>query len=337
MNQKNLLASPDRVGSNVQIMARTEKKKTLTIAGGSGVIGRHLISAAKKKGWKVNLLTRTARETVKDNVTYFTWNPSVAAENDRFEVENIRLAVDGSDYLINLAGRSIVESRWSDVVKKEIIGSRLNAVRALGQTLKVCQKPPQVWLQGSATGFYGESGDDPVNESATVGSLFLSDVCRRIEQEFASWTSVVPKTSGIVGRIGLVLAKDAPAWKKILSPVKIGAGGRIGSGKQWYPWIDADDLAEAMLFLCEKKKKGVYNLSAPEPVRQRDLVKAIASHLHKPSFLPAPVPVLNMMLGRQVVNELLLTSCRSLPQRLLGDKFQFTFSTIDKELVKLLS
>ena len=155
-----------------------------------------------------------------------------------------------------------------------------------------------------------------------------------------AWESAARDANGarlVISRTGLVLAKDAPAWQKMLLPIKLFVGGRFGDGEQWYPWIDADDLANAMLFLIENNEsRGAYNLTAPEPVRQIDLVERAARRLGRPAIFPTPAPLLRLAIG-EVADALLLPSAKAVPIKLQEDGFTFQHAHIESELDKLLS
>ena len=193
---------------------------------------------------------------------------------------------------------------------------------------------PPVWLQGSATGYYGDAGERELTEAApSAEDFFLAEVCQ-------AWESAAKDANGarlMISRIGLVLAKDAPAWQKMLLPIKLFVGGRFGDGEQWYPWVDADDFASAMLFLIEHEASGgVYNLTAPEPVRQIDLVERTARRLGRPAIFPTPAPLLRLAVG-EVADALLLPSAKAVPAKLQEEGFIFAHPQIESELDKLLA
>ncbi|MDH4262464.1 MAG: TIGR01777 family oxidoreductase [Spirochaetia bacterium] len=311
-----------------------KKKLTLTIAGGSGVVGRHLIRHAQKQGWKIRVLTRKDIENSND-VIYYKWN---TVENDKFDNndDEIVKALEGSDFLINLAGTSIATGRLDKKMQNTVLMSRLNATNSLIEAYKKCKNPPKVWGQASAIGFYGDTKEEIIHENKNSGNLFLSEVCVQWENSARRILEINPSVKLIIARFGLVLAKDAPAWQEMIKPVRMGFGGAIGSGNQWFSWIDAYDLAEAFFYLFRQKDSGgVYNFTSPEPIRQKELSKITAKFYNKPNFMKIPKFLIRMIMGK-TADELLLASCKALPQKLVHDGFKFTFKDIDHEIKHLL-
>jgi uncharacterized protein (TIGR01777 family) len=237
----------------------------------------------------------------------------------------------GADVLVNLAGASLSEGRVGAAHRERVLQSRVQVTHALAAAHGRCPNPPGIWLQGSAVGYYGDCGDKIVDENTGPGDMFLSEVCQ-------SWESAVGDVSArvVVLRIGLVLAADAPAWQKMLSPIKWGVGGALGSGRQWYAWITADDLARACLFLVDRADaQGPYNLAAPEPIQQLAMTRQCAKALGRPAFMPVPAFALKAVLG-EVAGELVLPSCRAIPSRLESLGFEWTHSTFEQALETLI-
>jgi uncharacterized protein (TIGR01777 family) len=304
----------------------------MVIAGASGVVGRHLVAEALRRGWTVRALTRNASgpSRLPSEVERIEWMPSRSATGDESTTGPVSAALEGADLLVNLAGASIADGRLNAKLKQRLLQSRLDATHTLNRAHGACQTPPSCWMQASATGFYGDTADDDVTIDTPPGELFLSGLCKAWEEAVTAAARVV------ILRIGLVLATDAPLWPKLVKPVRFGVGGRLGSGKQWWAWIDATDLARAVLFLYENEScRGPYNLTAPEPVRQIELTRAIAARLRRPSFLPAPKFALRMVLGAGA-DELVLPSCKALPTRLLAAGFRFEQPSLDAEIENLL-
>ena len=207
----------------------------------------------------------------------------------------------------------------------------MQATQALLQVHAACAKPPPVWLQASAVGYYGDCGEQEVTEEAAQGSLFLSEVCRAWEEAASSVQARL-----VILRTGLVLAPDAPAWQKMLMPIKCGVGGALGSGQQWFAWITAEDLARACLFLVDHPDgRGVFNLATPQPIRQVEMTRQCAKALSRPAFLPVPAFALKAALGG-VATELLLPSCRALPAHLEHLGFEWNHPTFEQALPTLL-
>lgn len=307
---------------------------TLVIAGATGVVGRHLAARAQAEGRAVRVLSRGGRSLPGAEVR--RWDPAAGARGDEVAVNELAAALDGAAAVVNLAGASIAEGRLGRAHRERVLGSRVEATRALVRARARCGAPPPVWLQASATGLYGDTGETDVTEASPAGRMFLSEVCLRWEEAAREVLAQPTPPRLVVLRLGIVFAKDAPAWEKMLLPIKLGAGGPLGSGRQWWAWIDADDLARAALFLLAREDaSGAFNLTSPEPVRQRDLVAQAALLLHRPALLPAPAFALRLALGA-VADELLLPSCRALPARLGELGFAFERGRVGQELVHLL-
>lgn len=309
----------------------TSTRPILVISGASGLIGSHL-SAAVEGRYELRLLTRSADKPARAGSSWVAWDPEAASQGDEAALNALAETLSGTHAIVNLAGASVAEGRLDEVHQKRILESRVQSARALLLAQRRAPNPAKVWFQASATGFYGDRGDAELTERAPAGSGPLSGISRRWE--------AAPEDAGgarlLVGRIGIVLAKDASGWKKMLLPVKLFVGGPFGSGQQWFSWIDADDLARAVLFLLERDTaEGVYNLTAPEPIRQIDLVRQVASRLSRPVALPAPAFALRLALGG-LADALLLASARVLPERLQGEGFTFECPTFEAELNKLL-
>lgn len=305
----------------------------LVIAGASGVVGQHILKHAAP-GWALRILTRRAQARFTQGEA-FVWDPERAAGEDPHAVRDVARALEGATAVINLAGASINGS-FDDAHKRAVLQSRLDATRALAHGWAAAQAPPGVWLQASAVGYYGDTGSREVTEEGAPGQDFLASVCVQWEQAAQSFAQQHPALRLVIGRIGLVLSQDAEAWQKMLMPIKLGAGGPLGDGQQFYAWIHAGDLASAWLFLAQQGAcRGVYNLTAPQPIRQKELASRAASRLRRPSFLPAPKFALRLVLG-EMADALLLTSCRAVPARLLEAGFSFQRPDFEAALDELL-
>lgn len=305
--------------------------KTLVIAGANGVVGNHLIAEARRRGLAVRTLTRGP-----SRADAHTWDPAAAARGEPAAVAAVARALDGADVLVNLAGASVGEGRLGASHRQRVLQSRVDATRALVKGRAQASAKPPTWVQASAVGFYGDTGEARVDEAAPRGRSFLADVCQAWEDEARTALAATPPPRLVIARIGLVLAQDAPAWSQMLLPIKLGLGGKLGPGTQWWAWIDADDLARALLELAAAPDAdGVFNLTAPEPVRQVDLTRQAATLLGRPAFLPAPSFALRLATGK-VADELLLPSCAAVPARLQARGFRFEAPSIDRELVRLL-
>jgi hypothetical protein len=305
----------------------------IIISGASGVVGRHLIKKAMYNGYKIRTLSRGATARV-DNIETYLWDPD---NENPHNLSNTIRALENSKILVNLAGVSLSEGRLNQKLQDRIMESRVKSTQLLIDAYKQCKNPPLIWAQASAAGYYGETGDKEISEKNIPGDLFLSKVCTKWEKLLLDLGSECPDLKIIISRFGLVLAKDAPAWRKMLKPISMGLGGAIGSGKQWYSWIDADEIAEAFFYLFKTNvKEKIFNFTSPDPQRQLEFTRKIARFLKKPAFLKVPAFVIKILFGKGI-DELLLTSCKAIPENLLASGYIFINDTIDKEINKLLN
>lgn len=314
----------------VDTPASTNGRPILVISGASGLVGSHLIQAAKSR-YDLRLLTRSSGRAAPEGQTWVTWDARAASGGNEAALESLTEAVSGAHAVINLAGASIADGRLGEAHLRRIVESRLESAKALLLAQRRAENPAKVWFQASATGYYGDRGDAELTERSPIGHEPLSEVCR-------VWEAAPEDAGGarlVTGRFGIVLSKEAETWKKLLLPIKLFAGGPLGSGQQWFPWIDADDLTRAILFLIESSAAGVYNLTAPEPVRQLTLTRQTAARLSRPAVVPAPAFALRLALGG-LADALILASAKVLPVRLEREGFTFEHPTFAAELDKLL-
>lgn len=321
----------------------TKKTKVMAAAGATGVVGRHLIRAALDEGWEVRLFTRHPHReysfSKEPGVTIYHWEPAKCyheLQKGRAapHLDAVAAVLEGIDFLVNLAGSPISSGRMNPLHKKEILDSRVHTTQVLGAAANRCKRPPKVWGQASATGIYGECGEEIADESRPPGDLFLSST--GVAWEEAARESVPKKSRLFIGRISMVMADDAPAWQKMARVFRFAMGGPLGSGKQWYSWVDGDDLARAFLFLYKHGKSGeAYNLAAPHGVRQKEMAKIIGSMMRRPAFIPAPVFMLKLILG-ELASELLLPSCRASSEKIQKLGFRFRYDTMEKEMSRLV-
>ncbi len=295
------------------------------------MIGRHLVTAARD--YEVTILTRGSGSLVPSGAKPLPWDPQAARNGDVAELERVASVLEGAYAVVNLAGASIGEGRLGPAHRRRVLESRLDATGTLVEAFLRTSDPPGVWYQASATGYYGDRGDEVLTETAGPGDQpSLADLVLRWE---AATAPVRERVRLVVGRIGLVIADDAPAWQRFLQPIKAFVGGPLGGGRQWYAWIDADDQARATLHLLENAaSSGAYNVTAPEPVRQGELTRAAARRLRRPAFVPTPAVVLRLALGA-AADMLLLPSVRAVPARLEAEGFEFLWPDLGTLMAKL--
>ncbi len=308
-------------------------RSRIVIAGASGVVGRHLVTAARER-FDVTVLTRQVTGPEPSGATPVAWRPDAARAGDEEALSRLTSTLEGAAAVVNLAGSSIADGRLGPAHRDRLLSSRVDSATTLVTALQRCRRPPEVLVQASVTGYYGQRGDEVLDEGAGPGEAFL--LAPVAEASEAAAAPAAARVRLCVLRTGVVLAKDAPAWQRLLMPIKLGFGGRLGRGTQWLPWIDADDLARAYLFVIEQPScEGVYNAVAPEAVRQRDLAREAARRLRRPFWFPAPAWVLRLVLGR-LADGVLLQSARVVPARLDEQGFTFLWGTLEAALDKLL-
>ncbi len=287
------------------------------ITGGSGLIGLALARELGGAGQDVVVLSRDPSrvKNLPPNVRAVRWD-GVSAEGWADLVEGPDTAI------VHLAGEGIAEGRWSDERKRRIVDSRVRSSTAVAAAIRQAKVKPRVLLQGSAVGYYGACGDEIVSEDHAPGSNFLSKVCVDWEKSTAEVESLGVRRALL--RTGIVLAQDGGALPKMALPFRLFAGGPLGSGRQWVPWIHLADEVGAIRFLLETEvARGPFNLSAPDPVQNRDLGRALGEVLHRPSLLPTPGFALQLALGEMAA--MVLEGQRTVPQALqkLGYTFRF--------------
>jgi uncharacterized protein (TIGR01777 family) len=304
--------------------------ESVIITGGSGLIGRALTEQLLRLRYDVVILTRNpSRVGVKRNgaLRFVLWDGSSPQGWLKY--------VEGAYGIVNLAGHGIASGRWNSEEKRRILDSRMRAGGAVHDAVKLAIRRPRVVVQASAIGFYGNGGDDLLDESSPRGSEFLSEVA----EQWEGTTAPVERLGvrHVVIRTALVLGRGAEFIRRISLPFKLGVGGPQGSGLQWVSWIHVEDEALAICFLLGRSDLGgVFNLSSPEPVRNEEFSKAIGRALHRPCWLQIPAFVLELGLG-EMAKELILSSKRVMPKRLLDAGFVFRHPDIDAAVLDVVS
>jgi uncharacterized protein (TIGR01777 family) len=281
----------------------------IVIAGGTGFIGERLARELLRLG-EVAVLTRDPARVREGRGV--AWD---AASGGAWEGE-----IDGADAVVNLAGENIGAGRWSDERKKRLLDSRVNATRALAGAIAARPREGRVFVSASATGFYGDRGDEVLDENAEAGSGVLATICRRWEEE----ARVAAGAARVVNpRFGIVLGREGGALPKMALPVRFFAGGKVGTGRQWMPWVDLRDVIRFVVWAIETKAvEGAYNVVAPNPVTNAEFVATLGTVLHRPSAIPTPAAALRLALG-EAADELLLASQRVVPRRAEEQGFRF--------------
>ncbi len=236
--------------------------------------------------------------------------------------------------MVNLVGANIGERRWTAKRKEELYRSRVHAGRALAQAWEQAASRPQVLLQASAVGYYGDRGDQVLTEDAPPGEDFLARLC--VDWEASTQPVEALGTRRVILRTGIVLSTRGGALPRLLLPIRLGVGGPLGSGRFYMPWIHIQDQVRAMLFLLDREDtRGPYNLCAPEPVTNAELVRTLGRLLRRPTWFRVPTWVLRLVLGEMAIA--LLASIRAVPKRLQEAGFAFQFPHLEDALRDLLT
>jgi uncharacterized protein (TIGR01777 family) len=253
-----------------------------------------------------------------------------------YQVQQIDLEkLATADAVVHLAGENIANGRWNNDKKRRIRESREAGTRFLAESIARLQERPKVLLCASAIGYYGDRGDEELTEQSSPGMGFLPEVC--IAWESACRPAAEAGVRVVNLRIGLVLSRDGGALRKMLLPFKLGAGGVVGGGKQWWSWIALDDLVRAMQqILTNEQLQGPVNGTAPQPVTNREFTKTLGKAISRPTIFPMPAFAARLALG-EMANELLLASARVFPRRLQESGFKFQFPELEAALRHVLS
>ena len=299
----------------------------VAVTGSTGLIGRALVERLASGGHQAVPVVRAAGSGKPTGTSAVAWDPSQG------EIDSAGL--EGIDAVIHLAGEPIAARRWSDEQKQRIANSRTRGTALLAGALARLDQPPAVLVSASAIGYYGDRGDERLDEGSSAGSGFLAQVCRDWE------TAADPaRDAGIRvahPRTGVVLSPSGGALAEMLPFFRLGIGGRIGSGRQWVSWITLHDEVEALLWLLTADVEGPVNLTAPEPVTNRQLTAALGTALRRPTLLPVPKPALWARLGRELTEALLYSSARVEPALLARRGFRFTHPDIATALAAVLA
>ncbi|MGW7430911.1 TIGR01777 family oxidoreductase [Streptomyces sp. NPDC054861] len=293
------------------------QRSRIAVTGASGLIGSALVRSLRADGHHVSRLVRRPARTA-DEVE---WDPA------RLYVDSAGLV--GVDAVVHLAGAGVGERRWTEAYRKEIRDSRVLGTTAIAQALASLAEPPKVLVCGTALGYYGDTGTRAVDESAPAGEGFLPSVC--VEWEAAAAPAEEAGIRVAYARTGLVVAGEGGAWGRLFPLFRAGVGGRMGDGRQYWSFISLHDEVAALRHLIDDDSlSGPVNLTAPEPVTNREVTAAMGRVLRRPTLLTVPAPALRAVLGGFA--EDVLGSQRVLPGRLLESGFDFAFPTIDESI-----
>lgn len=298
------------------------------ITGGTGLIGRALCSALIADGHLVTVLSRNpdSSRDLPQGVTVEKW--------DGRSTEGWGHLADGADAIVNLAGAGIADAPWTEKRKHLIRESRIQAGHAVLAAIEKAEKKPKVLIQASAVGYYGQDHDDEViTESSPAGNDFLAKVCYDWEMSTAPVTRLGVRRAII--RTGIVLSNKGGAFPKIKLPFKFFAGGPLGNGKQWMPWIHIHDEVRAIQYiLTHENAEGAYNLAAPNPVTNKSFSQILGTQMGRPALMPAPAFAIKTVLGE--MSTILLDGQRAIPEKLEEGNFVFKFATAQEAIGQLV-
>jgi uncharacterized protein len=300
----------------------------ILVTGSSGLVGTALVSALARAGHTVCRLVRprsAGNDGAKEGFAV-AWNP-VTGELGGAGV--------GADAVVNLAGASIAGGRWT-AERKALLGtSRIDTTRALVGALAKMNARPSVLVSASAIGIYGDRGDEALTEESKPGTGFLADLTKEWEAEALKAEALGIRV--VLARFGIILAREGGALAKMLTPFKLGAGGRLGSGKQWMSWATLEDVVAILKFAIENATvRGAINVVSPQPLQNAEFTKVLARAMHRPALFPAPALVLRLALG-EMADALLLSSQRVAPQALEKLGYRFLHADLTSAMAAVLA
>lgn len=301
--------------------------KKIIIAGGTGFLGKMLSDHFAEHNYEVVILSRREHKSVA-NISYVKWD----GEN----LADWKNELEGANALINLCGKS-VDCRYTASNKKSIYDTRLNATKVLGKAVEECENPPEIWINSSSATIYRHAEDRDMDEdTGELGTGFSVDVCKKWENAF--FDAITPNTRKAALRIAIVLGKNGGALQPLRSLATIGFGGRQGNGSQYFSWIHEKDFINSVNFIVENDElSGVYNVAAPNPVKNVQFMSILRKALKIPFGVPMPKWMLEM--GAMVIRtetELILKSRRVVPKKLIEEGYKFQFPNLETALSNLV-
>ena len=287
-------------------------KQTVAISGASGMVGAALAAVLSDSGHRTLSIARKVSDSDKHNIL---WDPASGLKNPS--------QLTGVDTIVHLAGENIAAGRWTTALKDRIRRSRVEGTRSLVKSIATLSQRPKTLVCASAVGYYGDRGDTVLDENAAAGTGFLAEVCCDWEHEAQAAVELGLRVVSV--RIGVVLSPKGGALAKMLLPFKLGLGGIVGSGKQYWSWIGLHDLVRIIAFCVENEAvHGAVNAVSPNPMTNYDFTKGVGKALHRPTIFPMPAFVAKTVLG-EMADELLLSSLRVVPKKLQETGFRYDY------------
>ncbi|MBG3079991.1 TIGR01777 family protein [Proteus mirabilis] len=296
----------------------------ILITGGTGLIGKALVCELALSNNDITVLSRSPQKVYSHFCNEITcWTQLSDKQN-----------LNEFDAVINLAGEPIADNRWTPAQKQKLINSRCDLTQKLVELIKASDSPPSVFISGSAVGFYGDQGDLQVTEQTPANPEFTHELC-------AKWESIAleaqtPLTRVCLLRTGIVLSTLGGALPKMSKPFKLGLGGKLGSGKQYMPWIHIDDMVSAIIFLLNTQDaKGAFNLTAPNPVQNKEFTRLLGKAFNRPALMTVPESVLRLVMGESAT--LVLGGQQAIPEKLLNAGFEFRYPQLEEALKDIIT
>lgn len=295
----------------------------ILITGGTGLIGRALVCHLALNHHEITVLSRSPQKV------YSHFCNEITCLTHLCDKKNL----DEFDAVINLAGEPIADNRWTASQKRKLINSRCDLTQKLVDLFKASNNPPTVFISGSAVGYYGDQGETLVTEETPPNTEFTHELCSKWEQ--IALEAQTPLTRVCLLRTGIVLSTQGGALPKMSKPFKLGIGGKLGSGKQYMPWIHIDDMVNGIIFLLEHENtQGAFNLTAPHPVQNKRFTQVLAKVLNRPALMTVPAPILQLIMGESAT--LVLGGQQAIPQKLLDAGFAFRYPQLDVALQDII-
>jgi len=302
--------------------------KKVIVTGATGLIGKKLIQALSDRNDKVIIFSRDIKKakSIFPNLKQFI-------EWDYLHPEKWKSKLENSDAVVHLAGINLFAKRWNDEFKKSIIESREISTRNLVEAIKSCKSKPEVFISASGIGYYGDCGDNLLNEESSNGNDFLAEVCKIWESESAKVEMANVRSVQI--RTGLVLSPEDGALKQMLPAYKLFVGGPLANGKQWSSWLHIDDIVGIYLHAIDNQNlSGAVNAATPNSVRMREFAKTLGKVLNRPSLFPVPKFILRLVVGEAA--EVVTASQRINSKKLIDSSYKFKFENLEDALRDLL-